>query len=656
MGRGWAWAADGRGSTPIGFGRVRSAVVAWLHRQGWAVDLGVLALFALLSLAMTYPLVCRLSTAVLGPPGDNFEYVWKLWWFRHALMDLHRSPFWVPDVFAPYGYPLALSETTVANTVLGLPLTIAFGEVASYNLLVLASFVLSGWAAYRLVRAWTGDGSAGLVAGAVFAFSPYRFAHLGAGHLPLLGTQWFPLVFLCAERLIRERHRWAAVGLGVSYALLALSSWYYAYLGALFLGLFVLWRARPWRAAWRDGVVARLALAVLVAGLLILPAVWPLLHLMAAGAMEHPFSLRTMDRWSASPLDFFLPSGLHPLWGAAILSRSGQNVHETLLGLGWVPLGLALYAWVKRRRLRQAPVGVLAGLGLVAFVLALGTTLHWAGRPVYVPLPQPLVRLFNRGMTVLVGRLALHRSSFYGLQSERAVVVPLPTLLLYLFVPLFSAMRVWARAGVIVNLAVATLAGIGVAIWRREKVRWSSGTLALIMAWICFEFLPAPYGFGWSEVRGQPVDEWLARQPRGLVAQFPLGRTWYGPPLYAQRVHGQPIAYGYGTFVPVESQVAQQVLATFPSEEALAQLRAWRVRYIIVAVGSYGAQWPEVRAALECRPDLHLVWTGADVPRYHGDRLLYLLPPDPVVPVTELVAGDLKPFLDDTLVVYELEQ
>ncbi len=622
--------------------------------QRWLADVAVLGLFAALTLLMTYPLVLRLSSAVLGPPGDNFEYVWKLWWFKHALLDLHRSPLWSPDVFAPGGYPLALSETTVANTLLGLPLTAALGEVAAYNLLVLASFVLSGWAAYRLVREWTGDGGAGLVAGAVFAFSPYRLAHLGAGHLPLMGTQWLPLGYLFAERLVRNRRWRDAIGLGASYALLALSSWYYAYLGGLFLALFVLWRGRP----WRQGLPARVALALAVAGVPILPAAWPLVSLAVGGQIGYRYSLHYVDQWSASPLDFFLPNGLHPLWGAAILPQSGQNVHETLLSLGWGPLALAIYGWARRRRFAQVPAGPVGVLGIMAFVLALGTTLHWAGRPVYVRLPEAVVVALNRGIATLGRWPPLHWVPPYTLGSDSVSLVPLPLLLLYLLLPVTGVMRAWARFGLVANLAVAVLAGLGVAAWRARLVptsRWRRGAPVALVALICFEFLAAPYAFGWSEVRGQPVDAWLAGQPRGLVAQFPLARTWYGPPLYGQRVHGQPIAYGYGTFVPVAFQTASATLEAFPGDEALALLRAWHVRYLVVAVGSYGERWPEVAAALDRQAGLRLVWRGADVPRYHGDRLLYRVPPARTVPVTEVVAGEHKPYMDDQLVVYEFQ-
>ena len=50
----------------------------------------------LLSLLMTYPLVTDIVHTVPGPPGDNFEYVYKLWSFKHSVLDLNRSPFFIP--------------------------------------------------------------------------------------------------------------------------------------------------------------------------------------------------------------------------------------------------------------------------------------------------------------------------------------------------------------------------------------------------------------------------------------------------------------------------------------------------------------------------------------------------------------------------------
>jgi len=125
-----------------------------------------LAGLTLLSVVLTYPLIIHLGNRIPGPPapGDNLEYVYKVWWFKHALFELSpATPFFNPDAFYPFGYPVTLSETTLSNTIPALPLTLVFGEVVAYNLTLLASFILSALGMYLLVFGWTHSRSAAFV-------------------------------------------------------------------------------------------------------------------------------------------------------------------------------------------------------------------------------------------------------------------------------------------------------------------------------------------------------------------------------------------------------------------------------------------------------------------------------------------------------------
>lgn len=599
-----------------------------------------------LALILTWPLAGHLTTALAGPPGDNFEYLWKVWWVRHALVDLGRSPLFNPDIFAPVGYPLALNETTLAHLLPSLPLTLAFGEVASYNLVMLATFMLSGLAMWLLAWRLTGNQTAAWLAGTIWAFSPYRVAHLGAGHLPLMGTAWLPLCLLYADRAIRgARPRDGALA-GLFWALAALSSWYYGYLLALFVVLFVALRLRTrlFRLQWVPVALS----AVLVAALFVWPALLPLLQLRPTSPHA---TLRYLDNWSASPLDFLVPSALHPLWGSLVARIFPQNPQERLLSLGWVPLGLALVG-VRRRAARPWLL-----LGLIAAVLALGTTLHLGRGPLSLPAPDWLAGKWGAALALLSERLALNPTEYWGLHREGRLLIPLPTLLLYLFLPFFNAMRVWSRFGLFVTLAVAVLAAYGAAaLAAGTGPPWFAGrrsrlVLALAVILTLVELWPAPLAFGWSEVRPQPVDEWLARQSRGSVAVFPTERGWYGYSLWENRAHGQPLAYGYGTFAPPAFEQAAAALAEFPSPASLAQLRAWQVRYLVVTPAGYGPAWPEVETALAAA-GLPPVWRGAGRPIYTGDRLLHLLPPDPAVPATEVATGLKGWWVDGDVVIY----
>jgi hypothetical protein len=645
-------------------GPPRGSALRRMRDLGAAFLTHPLFVFTILSLVMTYPLVLHLATAIPGPPGDNFEYLYKVYWFEQALLQEGRSPFFIPDVFHPFGYEVALSETTLSNILPVLPVTALFGEVVGYNVAIILSFVLSGCGMYLLVRDLSGSRGAGMLSGCVYAFSSYRMAHLGAGHLPLMGTQWLPLMLWAAERWIRDGRRRDAAMAGLFYALGALSSWYYAYMYGFVVLAYVLLRARPWRREWcRRQRLAGAGLFLAVSIALVLPAAWPLLRLSAEGETAHAsLSLAYVDQWSASPLDFVVPGAMHPIWGRAIMARFPQNVHENLLYVGLVPLALVVLGW----RLEESGSVKRAylWLGVLSWVLALGTTLHLGSTPVYLSVSEPLADLFHRAMYVLTGRLALNKVSYYSMVRSGAIPVPLPGILVYLFLPFANAMRVWARFGLVTTLSVAVMSGMGAARWVRSRVGKKDGACgtrrglcySLLMLLVLFDLAVLPYAFGYSVVKDQPVDVWLSAQgDAGAVIQYPLDRSWFGEQLYRGITHGRAMAYGYGTFLPRAFQEADDVLRSFPDAESLALLRSWGVRYALVGSEWYGDEWPEMKDGLDRSDGLRYVTAMSDEAIYFGDRLLRQVPSSVLVPPTELVAGRTqKAYLVDRIHVYEI--
>ncbi len=639
-----------------------------MRRARWAEDgrlvrgtaryLAVLGLFCLLGLVLTYPLVRDLGSAVLGPPspGDQFEYVYKVWWFKHALLDLHSSPFFNPDMFYPFGYNVALSETTLSNTIPALPLTVLLGEVAAYNLIVLASFALSGLGMYLLVLHLTGSRVAGLLSGTIFAFCPYRMAHLGAGHLPLMGTQWLPLLLLYLDRMV-VRQQWTDAAMaGLFFSLAALSAWYYAYMFAMAGAVYLVLRGRPWRKyLLQRGFAQRVLVFGAVCLVLVGPVAMPVTQLWAEGS--RPQSLRYLDQFSASPMDFVYPNVMQPLWGVQLLTQYPQKL-EQMLFLGWVPLGLAAFALWRQRDLTWR---AFAWLSAVFVLLSLGTTLHWHNAPVYITVPGWLERVFTLGMGFLTKRLALFPISSYSLRVEDAVYVPLPTLLLYLFLPFFSAMRVWARFGLIAALGVSVLAGRGLqrllskSVQQRvpanDSIRHPAGArigtgqlvVALLCAAVTLEFASFPYALGWSKVQARPVDGWLASQQGDFaIMEFPVSTALSGRSLYAMRIHGKSITFGYGTFFPWPFERQRATLESFPSGESIILLKEWDVRYVLVRSRSYGEAWQGIERDLTTVSGLRHVVTLDDEPIYEGDRLFHLMP------------GTEPAFVVDRIHVYEV--
>jgi len=201
------------------------------------------------------------------------------------------------------------------------------------------------------------------------------------------------------------------------------------------------------------------------------------------------FPLREVDVFSASVGDFVVPNAMHPLWGRQVASYllNRQNVPEYMIGLSWLAMALALAGLWPRHRAVRARLGEVDGsaqmlhedrtgpsrdwmsppyalLLALSVIPALGTTLHVGGQRVYLSVPAWVERAFTAVMGVMANRLALHpMPSYYDLRVAGMVYVPLPTLLGYLYVPFFDAMRVWTRFGVISAFAIAVLAGIGLA-------------------------------------------------------------------------------------------------------------------------------------------------------------------------------------------------
>lgn len=587
------------------------------YQLNWHWSLGVLLVLLTITLLITRPLALHLTTAVPGWVwNDNAEYVWKLWWLKYTILDERVSPFWVPHIFYPFGYSLANSDLSLSQTLPALTITLIFGSAAAYNILALSSFVLTGFTAYLWLTWLTDDRLAGLLAGIIFAYVPYRYHMLG-GQLPMLGTQWMPLVFLYLERTVRRRHLRDAALLGLFYGLNALATWYYAAMIGLLVIVYALARARPWREFLADRRLWICALVALATALFLVgPAARPYLQAQKAGGLAHPLS--ETDHWSAFFTAYLIPSLFHPLWGpwvAVNLTPTTElwRAFEFVLTWGFIAGLLALYGWRWGPRPLARTLTVTAGF---AVLFSLGTTLHLHGRPLRVPVSTAVARAFNDGITALLGN-GRGRPGVYDIGLPHALPVPLPSLLLYLLVPPFRGLRVWSRFGVVADLMVTALAGLGLAVWRRRQKTLGRAAMAgslLFIVLVLFEFWPIPYQL--CPAAPCPVDGWLARQPGDFaIIQLPYAAALNGRQLFYSRYHGKNVASGYGSFFPSEFTEHEADLRAFPSDKSLDLLQAWEVRYVLIRADDFD-EWPDLATRIATQPRLSLTYDDGTVRAY----------------------------------------
>lgn len=530
----------------------------------------VLGYFGLATVVITWPAITFARTAVVGELGDNLHFAWLIAWFDRAIFTLQQLPIFAPHLNYPEGWHLARSEITPAQVIQGMPFVRFGGPILAYNLVALLSFVLSGLSAYFCTLKLSGHRIAALIAGTLFAFSPFRIAHWRVGQLNMLGTAWFPIYFVALMYVLGGKataRRTSVVG-GLALGLVSLTSQYYFYMtlvaSALGSAIYLLGFRRDRlisSSLWKS-----LALMAVVAAPLVAIGLFPYVNL--AGSDSYPDrSLYDVSPGSASVTDFLLPSTDHFLWGAWVGETfSRDHWPEATLYLGVVATGLALVAVLRAWRAGTA-VRFLAVFASVSILLTLGVHLYWNEHLVLVRLPQPVASLLHRDETR----------------------VPMLGYFLFKFVPFYAKMRTFKRAGALALTGLTLLAGIGAAnLLNRLKAGWRAPVGVLLLAGVWLDFYPGPFT-EFSKVEPRAVDQWLAIQPGdGAVAEFPFRLEEEQFHVYTTLIHGKPFLGGFfNAFPPPQYRRIRPVMEQFPNEASVRLLGELGVQYVLVEKGLY---------------------------------------------------------------------
>jgi uncharacterized Tic20 family protein len=140
------------------------------------------------------PLVLHPGQLLVGQAkvDPNF-YVWSWRWWPYAISH-GLNPLFSRQIGAPAGYSLAWTTPVPAVAVILSPVTVVFGSITAFNLSLLLSAPVSGWAAFLAARRLTGRFWASLMAGAVYGFSWYEVGETAAGHPNLYVIMLLPLM------------------------------------------------------------------------------------------------------------------------------------------------------------------------------------------------------------------------------------------------------------------------------------------------------------------------------------------------------------------------------------------------------------------------------------------------------------------------------
>ncbi|HXB57318.1 MAG TPA: hypothetical protein VN461_21320, partial [Vicinamibacteria bacterium] len=528
------------------------------HSRGWSAAVVAFALYSLLTVAFTYPLVFELSTSLPHDLGDPLLNTWILWWNAQQLP--LTEAWWNAPSFYPASGCMAFSEHLLGLAPITSPVQWLGGSPSlAYNLAFLLSFPLSALSAHLLGVELTGRHDAALVAGLTFGFGPYRAAHFA--HLQILSSYWMPLALLGLHAFLRTRlSRWLAL-FGAAWALQGLCNGYYLLYLSVLLLLWLAWFViRP--GSVRLGV--RIAAAWFCAALPLLPILRGYTEIHARYGFK-----RGLGEISAFSADVISVAGSPLLAGLGIEPPQIESQICPGMTLSLIVLGGLVAAWRRRtgarpgcRRLRLAVAALAAGFALIALTavtlgpwsVSLGGILI-SVRAMEKPLSLACAALLFVAASSEGFGGAYRRTSPFGFYAAAAGAMwllslgPSPKLLgmpvLYkapyawlLLVPGFDELRAPARFAMLMTLCLSMAAALTMARFAERRPRWSRLLVCLAVAGALWE--------GWLPrlaLEPLPLDAPDLHAWRGLrsaVLELPLGGDQDRIALFRGMSHGLP--------------------------------------------------------------------------------------------------------------------
>lgn len=564
-----------------------------------------------LAVLTTWPLVLHMSSRIAPDLGDPVRTAWEIAWVGHAML---HDPLHLFDSNAFYPHPLSLA---FSDSLLGYGPAAFFGSgtvaaLVRYNLLFLFAWSLCFVGAWLLARE-LGVGKIGAtVAGAAFAYAPYRVTE--AGHLHVISSGGIPLALFLLLRGYRRSSR------GLVLAGWLVSAWQislgftlglqFAYLLAVLALIAVVWwwRNRPQSGATSDtsgsserprmdngridrsrasrpGAVESLrrlprqlvvmsCIGMALVGVVSVYQARPYLKV----AADYPTARRTImevENYSSGPWALLSASSENRVWGS-ITAGAREHVHsknEDVFFPGGLIFVLALIGLASSIYTRRLRIGLAFGLA-ACWILAFGMGLTGAGYP--------------------------YR-------------------LLYDYAPGWDGVRVPGRVFTLGTLFLAMLAGAGA--WQLTEIarRWARGwgprTAGVMVSAVGALLFVGVVGEGAGHL-GHPVVPQPAKAEIGLpgpVMDLPTDgaddRVWQ----YFSTDGFYKIPIGNSTFDMPDVDDLRGGMGGFPDEASIEKLRWYGIHTVV----------------------LHL--TRAELPGLHAPEIPE--PPDPVAAAAKPIAG-----------------
>lgn len=490
---------------------------------------------------LTFPLILKFSSHFFTDIGDGLQNIWNIWWVNKSVTELNQMPLFTTYLHFPHGTSLLAHTLNPFNGLMGIFLLKVFSLTQTFNFLVLFSFAVGGLTAFLLAfhicRSYLGS----LIAGFIFTFSNYHFAH-AEGHMQLVSLEWIPLFLLFWLMLIKKPRIWKGALSSLALFAVVLCDYYY-FIYCVMMGIIiVLWHALRIKDLFffvrRKYIWPLLAF---IFGLLVTSA--PLvLALRIFSSKNNLIGVHDSKVFSLDLLAPIIPGGHWRFEGLTRFywTKLTGNFHESSVHMGLSVILILVLTWIYRKKIQEQSLRFWYFSMTVFLILSLGPVLHIWGKE------------FSWFM--------------------------LPYTLLEIVFPPLKLGGVPVRMMVMVMLFASVIFAIGFKTFFENKKK--RGWLAVpLFLFLCFEYLPKPLPA--IKIESPAYIEALKELPgrKGVIDLV----SFKTDALYYQTLHEKPVVQGYIARVSenVENQ-SQRIIQLVQERQFELLYRSYHIQYLVM--------------------------------------------------------------------------
>lgn len=538
----------------------------------------------------TYPLIFKMNSSIYGAfyNTDVRGTIWSLWWLRYSAIhhiDYNNCYF----LAAPFGVNFSFLPVLGISFLISKIMVVVTGFILSVNLSTLIVFALTGCFTYLLCYDVTEDKEASFICGFIFAFCPYHLNKVMEFTYVFLGAG--VVLYIWALLKLKEKSSPKMIVLAATACIFTLTfNPYYGFFTIIFtIGLVIFCLFYKFKNKLSDlkstsgrkklfenamvslNFIRDIAIVFFLVILLNAPSLWNITkklffshyNLAEKASMGYVRSFEYLIAQSARPLSYLLPASTHPIFGEFTKKMFGSIFYgrgsiEQTLYLGWLPLFLSYFAFV-RWRFKRMHMDLYPGYLSSRENFYIGFFIFSACFAFICSMPPYMDLLFFK--------------------------MYFPSYFFYKVLPMF---RAYARFGILVSLSVSVLAGFGLKFLfeRMMNPRHKQLLTAAVCLFILFEFTNIP-PLRVTDISKVPsVYKWLGEQNGDfIIAEYPMAMTSPGEAfenydyLFYQTIHQKRMVNG--AMLGTKAFEIKQKILKIDDPQTTNILKGLGVKYVI---------------------------------------------------------------------------